>query len=99
MPARVHRNDVRKILIDFNSKQVNGLVIDLRNNGVDFCMRPFNKAIYYADQQFSYGLIMKLCLFNMGTRRAWNKPVVVLVNKFSASTSEIFAGALPTIKH
>ena len=95
-------NDVRKILIDFNSKQVNGLVIDLRNNGggflyeADLLTRLFINAGPTVQIKGSNNEVDVYSTWS--TRRAWSKPVVVLVNKFSASASEIFAGALQDYK-
>ncbi len=95
-------NDVRNILVDFNSKQVSGLVIDLRNNGggflyeADLLTRLFINAGPTVQIKGNNNEVDVYSTWS--TRRAWSKPVVVLVNKFSASASEIFAGALQDYK-
>ena len=95
-------NDVREILVNFKSEEVNGVVIDLRNNGggflyeADFLTRLFINAGPTVQIKNSNNEIDVFSTWS--TRRAWSKPVVVLVNKFSASASEIFAGALQDYK-
>ena len=91
-------NDVQKILRDFKLQDVKGLVFDLRNNGGGF----LHEADYLTRLFIDSGPTVQIKDSNNNinvyttwrTNRTWSKPVVVLVNKFSASASEIFAGAL-----
>ena len=91
-------NDVQKILRDFKLQDVEGLVFDLRNNGGGF----LHEADYLTRLFIDSGPTVQIKDSNNNinvyttwqTNRTWSKPVVVLVNKFSASASEIFAGAL-----
>ena len=91
-------NDVQKILRDFKLQDVQGLVFDLRNNGGGF----LHEADYLTRLFINSGPTVQIKDSNDNinvyttwrTNRTWSKPVVVLVNKFSASASEIFAGAL-----
>ena len=91
-------NDVQKILRDFKMQDVQGLVFDLRNNGGGF----LHEADYLTRLFIDSGPTVQIKDSNDNinvyttwrTNRTWSKPVVVLVNKFSASASEIFAGAL-----
>ena len=91
-------NDVQKILRDFKMQDVEGLVFDLRNNGGGF----LHEADYLTRLFIDSGPTVQIKDSNDNinvyttwrTNRTWSKPVVVLVNKFSASASEIFAGAL-----
>jgi len=91
-------NDVQKILRDFKLQDVEGLVFDLRNNGGGF----LHEADYLTRLFIDSGPTVQIKDSNNNinvyttwqTKRTWSKPVVVLVNKFSASASEIFAGAL-----
>jgi len=91
-------NDVQKILRDFKLQDVEGLVFDLRNNGGGF----LHEADYLTRLFIDSGPTVQIKDSNNNinvyttwqTNRTWSKPMVVLVNKFSASASEIFAGAL-----
>jgi len=91
-------NDVQKILRDFKLQDVEGLVFDLRNNGGGF----LHEADYLTRLFIDSGPTVQIKDSNDNinvyttwrTNKTWSKPVVVLVNKFSASASEIFAGAL-----
>ena len=91
-------NDVQKIIRDFKLQDVKGLVFDLRNNGGGF----LHEADYLTRLFIDSGPTVQIKDSNNNinvyttwrTNRTWSKPVVVLVNKFSASASEIFAGAL-----
>lgn len=90
--------DVKKILNTMREKNVDGLIIDLRNNG--------GGSLYEAEQLT--GLFIKqgpivqtktsLGKVSIKSDRnptiAWNGPMVVMVNRLSASASEIFAAAL-----
>ncbi len=96
--GRSTTTDVRRILDDFNRKNVDALVLDLRNNGggslkeaVD-CTGLFIDAGPVVQVKDSYGKIEVLNDTDRGV--AWNKPMVVLTSKFSASASEILAGAI-----
>ena len=90
--------DVRNILENFNAEGVDALVFDLRNNGGGALMEA-NKIIGLfvasgptVQVKHKTGRIQPY-----GDRRAlqvWDKPMVVLVNRYSASASEIVAGAI-----
>jgi len=85
-----------KALIDLNSQGMKGLVIDLRNNPggtLDSVVKILNmvlpecKIIYTEDK---YGNVDKEHLSDANT--ILNVPTVVLVNEYSASAAEVFAG-------
>lgn len=91
-------NDVAKQLYTLKRSTIEGLIIDLRNNGggslkeaVDLCGMFIDKGpvtIFSAseDEVELYGDSKKGVLFA--------KPIIVLVNSFSASASELFAGVM-----
>jgi carboxyl-terminal processing protease len=96
--GRSTTTDVRKILDDFNKQNVDALVLDLRNNGggslkeaVD-CTGLFIGTGPVVQVKDSQGKVE--VLYDMDRSVAWTKPMVVLINKFSASASEILAGAI-----
>ncbi len=91
-------NDVQKFLRDFRFEGIEGLIIDLRNNGggylheADSLTRLFIK---YGPTVQIKSPDKEVVIYNSWkSNRSWNKPLIVLVNKFSASASEIFAGAM-----
>ena len=90
--------DVQRILDDFNSKNVDAVVLDLRRNGGGSLREAIDLTGLFIDEgtvvqvKDSYGQVTKYDDETPGL--SWTKPVVVLTSKFSASASEILAGAL-----
>ena len=90
--------DVRRILEDFNDKGVDGVVLDLRRNGGGSLQEAIDCTGLFID----VGPVVQIKdasnqVVELDDRRrgaSWDKPVVVLTSKFSASASEILAGAL-----
>ena len=87
--------DLLVYLQQFNTEHVDGLVIDLRNNGGGSLMEALSMTA-----QFVTGPVVQIrdarsveVLTGRG-HVAFRKPVVVLVNRNSASASEIVASAL-----
>jgi carboxyl-terminal processing protease len=90
--------DTKRLIDDFRAKGVDCIVLDLRNNGGGslpesikltglFIDRGSVVQIKDADQQVrSYD--------DVDAGVSWDGPLVVLTNKFSASASEILAGAI-----
>lgn len=97
-PGRSTTRDVRKIIDDFNSKDVDGLVLDLRMNGGGSLPESVNLTGLFID----LGPVVQVKdpseeiseLADTAAGMAWEKPLVVLTSKFSASASEILAGAI-----
>lgn len=101
-PARNCADDVRYILNEFVKSKVEGLVFDLRNNGGG----SLEDAVDIAGQFFPKGPVVQVKGQGMGgannvrvladhdPKVVFEKPVVILQNSFSASASEILAGAL-----
>ena len=90
--------DVKKALISFKEKFVNGLIIDLRNNGGGSLKTVVDMVGYFIDkgpvvQVKSIGG-RKEVLEDTDPSIVWDDPVIILVNEFSASASEILAAAL-----
>ena len=90
--------DVKKLLKELKQEKVDGLVIDLRNNGGG----SLYEANALAHLFLGRGTTVQVKSANgniQGLGERWgyqyfDKPLVVLVNKFSASASEILAGAI-----
>ena len=90
--------DVERILNDFKSKGVDAVVVDLRHNGGGSLTESISTTGLFIDQgpivqvKDSEGNVQHYDDVDRGV--VWDGPLVVLVNKFSASASEIFAGAI-----
>lgn len=90
--------DVRKILDDFKSRGVDAVILDLRFNGGG----SLNEAITLTGLFIEEGPVVQVKDANGNVQpyndresgMAWAGPLVVLTNKFSASASEIVAGAI-----
>lgn len=89
--------DVRALLEELNEANVDGLVLDLRNNGGGSLQDAVEMSGFFIDsgpivQVRSEGGVRVLADPRRGV--VFNRPVVVLVNRQSASASEILAAAL-----
>ena len=90
--------DVKRLLKELKIQNVDGLVFDLRNNGGG----SLYEANALAHLFLGRGTTVQVKSSNgniQGLGERWgyqffDKPLVVLVNKFSASASEILAGAI-----
>ena len=99
---RSSSKDIRNILNTFNEDGVDAVVLDLRNNGGGALIEA-NKIIGLfvssgptVQVKQSRGFIQPY-----GDSRAvqvWEKPILILVNRYSASASEIVAGAIQDYK-
>jgi len=90
--------DVRKILTQFNDENVEALVMDLRNNGGGSLIEARDLTGLFIDT----GPVVQIKSSRGGVTVdrdsdesiVWDKPLVILTNRASASASEIFAAAL-----
>jgi carboxyl-terminal processing protease len=95
--------DMKAILYNLERGGLNGLIVDLRDNTGGY----LSAAAAVADMFVGEGLIVKsqprwgISTYETAHKRGTHPgyPVVVLINKFSASASEIVAGALQDEKH
>ena len=91
-------SDVQKLLREFNYQDIEGIVLDLRNNGGGY----LHEADSLTRLFINYGPTVQVknpskdveILHSWRSTKVWEKPLIVLVNKYSASASEIFAGAM-----
>ncbi len=90
--------DVRAILEDFNRKGVDAVILDLRKNGGG----SLTEAINLTGLFIPSGPVVQVkdadghvTPFNdLDPNMVWSGPLVVVTSKFSASASEILAGAI-----
>jgi carboxyl-terminal processing protease len=90
--------DVQKLIKELQAENINGLVLDLRNNGGG----SLTEAIDLTGLFIKNGPIVQVknssnkieTLTDDNPSLLYNGPLVVLTNRFSASASEIFAGAI-----
>jgi carboxyl-terminal processing protease len=96
--AKSATEDVRKILKEFDGKGVDGVVLDLRRNGGGLLTEALSLTGLFIDQ----GPVVQVKDSRERVERmddpergmAYSGPLMVLVSRFSASASEILAGAL-----
>ncbi|MDX9867374.1 MAG: carboxy terminal-processing peptidase [Kiritimatiellia bacterium] len=91
--------DVARQLAAFNSEQVAGLILDLRNNGGGSLREAVSLTGLFVRsgpvvQVRETRQLVVLPVPNLDPAMAFRKPMVVLINRASASASEIVAGAL-----
>ncbi len=94
--------DCRRLLDEFRNKQVDCVVLDLRNNGGGSLPESISLTGLFIDT----GPVVQVKdadkrvqpYDDVESGVAWDGPLVVLVNKFSASASEIVAGAIQDYK-
>ncbi|MEX0610651.1 MAG: carboxy terminal-processing peptidase [Pirellulales bacterium] len=90
--------DVRRLLEQFKRENVDAVVIDLRWNGGGSLTEAVNMSGLFVDN----GPVVQVKGPDGRTQPykdpepglVWEGPLVVIINKFSASASEIFAGAV-----
>ena len=90
--------DVKKELEQLKKKNVKGIILDLRNNGGGSLKTVVDMTGYFIDEgpvvQVKSTGGKKEVLKDTDPSVVWDGPLVVLVNEFSASASEIIAAAL-----
>ena len=92
--------DVKRLIGELEDKGIDGLIIDLRDNGGGHLTEATALSGLFIDNgpvvqlRSSNGRISRLDDPDPVARVAYNGPLVVLVNRFSASASEIFAAAI-----
>jgi len=95
---RSSTRDVRKLIDDLKNEGIQGLVVDLRNNGGGSLLEATTLTGLFIDEgpvvqvRNSSGRISTEEDTDPGM--AWEGPMAVLVNRYSASASEIFAAAI-----
>jgi carboxyl-terminal processing protease len=90
--------DIARLLDQLKSENVEGVVIDLRNNGGG----SLTEAVELTGLFINLGAVVQvrdstervLVERDVKSGTAWEGPLAVLVNRASASASEIFAGAI-----
>ncbi len=90
--------DVARILMDFNNAGVDAVVLDLRRNGGG----SLQEALALTGLFIEEGPLLQVKdaagrvqpYYDTDGRALWKGPLVVVVSKFSASASEILAGAV-----
>lgn len=95
---RSSTRDVRRLIGELEEQGVEGIVMDLRNNGGGSLLEATTLTGLFIDRgpvvqvKHSNGRIAVEEDIDPGM--AWGGPLVVLVNRYSASASEIFAAAI-----
>lgn len=95
---RSSTRDVRKLINEMKAEGIRGLVVDLRNNGGGSLLEATTLTGLFIDEgpvvqvRSSSGRISTEEDTDPGM--AWDGPLAVLVNRYSASASEIFAAAI-----
>lgn len=90
--------DMEKEIANLKKEGVKGLLIDLRNNGGGSLKTAIQISGLFIDKgpivQVKNRNEKPMILDDEDSKIQWNGPLVILVNEFSASASEIFAAAM-----
>jgi len=95
---RSSTRDVRRLIEELKAENVSGIVVDLRNNGGGSLLEATTLTGLFIDKgpvvqvRNSSGRVSTEEDTDPGM--AWDGPLAVMVNRYSASASEIFAAAI-----
>ena len=93
-------SDVKRLISELKEKDIDALIIDLRNNGGGHLTEATALSGLFVDNgpivqlQNARGRISRLDDPDPVPRSIYKGPLIVLVNRYSASASEIFAAAI-----
>ncbi|HBK82034.1 MAG TPA: tail-specific protease, partial [Flavobacterium sp.] len=94
--------DVAKEIERLKTQNVQGIIMDLRDNGGGSLQTVVDMVGLFIDKgpvvQVKYARSNPNILVDKDSNIQWNGPLVVLVNGYSASASEIFAAAIQDYK-
>lgn len=90
--------DVKRLIDELKTENIDGMILDLRNNGGG----SLQEATMLTDLFIDRGVVVQIKSSDGRVGRhnqarmqpAYDGPLVVLINRLSASASEIFAGAI-----
>ena len=91
-------DDVEELINNLKKEGAQGLILDLRRNGGGYLSEAVNLAGLFISRgpvvqvKSTDGKIRKK--FDFNPKLAWDGPLIILVSRYSASASEIVAGAL-----
>lgn len=90
--------DVQKLITELKAEKIDGLVLDLRNNGGGSLSEAIDLTGLFIKEGPVVQVRDNMNKVSIGSDDnpsvAYNGPLVVLTNRFSASASEILAGAI-----
>lgn len=95
-------DDVEELIEALKTLKAEGLILDLRRNGGGYLSEAVNLAGLFISRgpvvqvKSTDGKIRKK--FDFNPKLAWDGPLIILVSRYSASASEIVAGALKNHK-
>ena len=96
--SRNSANDVKNEIIKLKNNGISGLILDLRNNGGGALQTVVDMTGLFIERgpivQVKSTGNRKQILYDKDPQVLWDGPLVILMNKMSASASEILAGAL-----
>jgi len=91
-------NDVKRLINELQEQGVDGVMLDLRNNGGGALLEAINLTGLFLPGgpvvQVKYNKDRIEKLFDENKEMFYTGPLNVMINRFSASASEIFAGAI-----
>lgn len=92
-------SDVEKILLDYKKEGVAAVVLDLRANGGGSLSEAAKLSGLFIGNNQAIVQVRSAqgdvsTVHSAGVEKIWDKPIVVIVDRISASASEIFAAAI-----
>ncbi|MCI0751211.1 MAG: carboxy terminal-processing peptidase, partial [Flammeovirgaceae bacterium] len=94
--------DVKKLIAELQAEGIDGLMLDLRNNGGGSLAEAIDLTGLFIKNGPVVQVKNSVNRVEVGADEdnsiVYNGPMVVLINRFSASASEIFAGAIQDYK-
>ncbi|MEO0443947.1 MAG: carboxy terminal-processing peptidase, partial [Pseudomonadota bacterium] len=94
--ARSTTRDVRRLISELEAEGVDGIVVDLRDNGGGSLQEATTVTDLFIDRGpvVQIGKGARSSTYGSSNTAVYRGPLVVMINRLSASASEIFAGAI-----